>query len=121
MMGDDASSVTAEEFATWLTPRNAVLRVSQAIIGNEAPRPTPAAESDFKQAEPEAKAPSVSDQLLKEWYELYQKAYQGSADTLQKALESARGMFPGKFVSRDRVRKLCEGRKRGRKSGEPPT
>jgi hypothetical protein len=63
--------------------------------------------------------PPVPDAVLRAWYELYRKAYQGSADTLENALNSARGMFPGKFVSRERVRNLVGGRKRGRKSREP--
>ena len=69
--------------------------------------------------EPETqKGPSVSDEHLRAWFELYQKAYQGSQDTLANAHQSAVGMFPGKFVSRERVRQLCAGRKPGRKAKE---
>jgi hypothetical protein len=65
--------------------------------------------------EPEEKGPPVSEELLKQWYAVYGRAYHGSDDTLANAVDSARGMFPGKFVSRDRVRKLAGGRVRGRK------
>jgi hypothetical protein len=66
--------------------------------------------------EPESKGPPVSDDHLKAWFELYRRAYTGPADTMANALKSARGMFPGKFVSRDRVRDLAGGRTPGRKS-----
>ena len=72
---------------------------------------------DAETAEDEVpKGPPVSAAHLQAWFEVYKQAYEGPADTLARALKSARGMFPGKFVSRDKVRKLCEGRKRGRKS-----
>jgi len=61
------------------------------------------------------KGPPVSDDHLRGWLELYRKAYQGPQDTLATAHKSAVGMFPGKFVARDRVRHLCGGRKVGRK------
>jgi hypothetical protein len=64
---------------------------------------------------PASKGPRVSEENLKAWYAVYQRTYLGPSDTLENAYQSARGMFPGKFVARDRVRKLCEGRKRGRK------
>jgi hypothetical protein len=66
---------------------------------------------------PELRGPRVSDTHLKAWHVLYQQAYGGGQeDTLATAYKSAVGMFPGKFVSRDRVRELCAGRKIGRKS-----
>lgn len=64
---------------------------------------------------PADKGPAVSEAHLTAWYEVYKQAYRGNDDTLPRALESARGMFPGKFVSRDRVRALCAGRTSGRK------
>jgi hypothetical protein len=64
-----------------------------------------------------SKGPPVSPAHLKAWYEVFQKVYGGSAeDTLDNALKSARGMFPGRFVSRDRVRDLAGGRSPGRKA-----
>lgn len=74
--------------------------------------------------EPEQKGPPVSDAHLKAWYEIYQQAYTGAADTEANAIASARGMFPGKSVSRDRVRELRGAQKRGpkgpRNSGDDP-
>jgi hypothetical protein len=73
--------------------------------------PTPAAEG------PEApRGLPVSQEHLRAWYELYQSVYAGSAhDTEAAALKSVLGMFPGKSVSRDRVRELRGAQKVGRK------
>jgi hypothetical protein len=69
--------------------------------------------------EPEEKGPPISDAHLRQWLALYEAVYTGTkADTLENALNSARGMFPGKFVSRDRVRDVLPARKRGRKGDE---
>jgi hypothetical protein len=70
------------------------------------------------ETEPEQKGPPVSEEDLKQWYAVYRRTYQGADDTMANALKSARGMFPGKFVSRERVRVLAGGRRPGRKSGE---
>jgi hypothetical protein len=75
-----------------------------------APETTP-------EAEDEDRGPPVSEELLKQWYAVYRRAYYGANDTLANAIKSARGMFPGKFVSRDRIRKIAGGRVRGRKPG----
>ena len=69
-----------------------------------------------EELEPEQKGPSVSPDHLRAWFDLYQRVYSGPADTEANALESARGMFPGKSVSRERVRELRGSQKRGRKS-----
>lgn len=80
------------------------------------PKPKPVTDTPTPHETPEPnRGQPVSEALLSGWYALYCQAYQGPADTLENALQSARGMFPGKFVSRDRVRALCAGRKRGRK------
>jgi hypothetical protein len=71
-----------------------------------------------EEAEPEQTGPPVAQIHLKAWYDLYRQAYSGSADTEATALKSARGMFPGKSVSRDRVRALRGSQKRGRKPTE---
>lgn len=64
-----------------------------------------------------AKGKPVSPEALKAWFDVYRKVYGGSADdTLENAHKSARGMFPGRFVSRDRVRELAGGRTPGRKA-----
>jgi hypothetical protein len=86
----------------------------------DQPEPTTeiAATAEEAEIEPQLpiRGPPVSDEHLRLWHALYQQVYQGSQDTLATAYKSAVGMFPGKFVSRDRVRKLCAGRKIGRKS-----
>ena len=64
------------------------------------------------------KGPPVSEALLREWYELYSKAYAGPADTEKMALASATGMFPTKSVSRSKVRELRGERKRGQPSAK---
>lgn len=68
--------------------------------------------SDKEQLDP---GPRVSDPHLKAWYEVFKQAYPGNEATNDKALESAKGMFPGKFVDRKRVRKLRGSQKPGRK------
>ena len=73
--------------------------------------------SDDTTAEETQKGLPVSDAHLKAWYALFRQTHQGSADTLENAYKSAAGMFPGKFVSRQKVRDLAGGRKRGRKLG----
>lgn len=67
---------------------------------------------------PSQKGPPPSTKALAAWYEAYKLAYTGPADTEAKALESAKGCFPDKTVSREAVRKLRGEQKRGRK-GEP--
>jgi hypothetical protein len=63
------------------------------------------------------RGPPVSPDALKAWFDVYQKVYGNTpADTLDNALKSARGMFPGKFVARDRIRDLAGGRTPGRKA-----
>jgi hypothetical protein len=63
-----------------------------------------------------SKGPRVSDPALKAWYEVYRSVYSGSSeDTEENAMKSARGMFPGKSVARDRVRALRGEQKRGPK------
>jgi hypothetical protein len=58
----------------------------------------------------------VSAAALEAWFKAYQLAYPASSeDTEGKALESARGCFPGKSVSRDAVRKVRGAQRRGRK------
>jgi len=79
------------------------------------PESNPAAESDVERADPGPKGPAVSPDHLQAWFDLYQRAYTGSADTEAMAVKSAIGMFPGKHVSRDRVRDLRGAQKRGRK------
>jgi hypothetical protein len=65
-----------------------------------------------------AKGVPVSRTHLEAWYELYRQAYRGADDTEDTALKSAKGMFPGKAVSREKIRELRGPQKRGRKPGE---
>jgi hypothetical protein len=69
--------------------------------------PQPAATSELK---------PVSQAALQAWYEAYKLAYGGTAqDTLPFALASAKGAFPDRRISRETIRKLAGGRKRGPK------
>jgi hypothetical protein len=66
--------------------------------------------------EQDQKGPPVSQAALEVWFKAYQLAYPASSDDTEgKALESARGCFPGKSVSRDAVRKVRGAQRRGRK------
>jgi hypothetical protein len=99
------------------------IRLDPQGVGALLPKPKPAPPtlsppppSTGESTEPEAKGPPVSPAALEAWCTAYQLAYQGPEDTLAKAYDSAEGMFPGKFVARQRIRDLLKGRKRGRKS-----
>jgi hypothetical protein len=72
-----------------------------------------------EEPEPEQKGPPVSEEHLKAWFALYRQVYSGPAETEAIAVASARGMFQGKSVSRDRIRALRGSQKRGRKTAEP--
>jgi hypothetical protein len=76
-----------------------------------APPDSPKSEAD----EPIQKGPPVSEEHLKAWFDLYRRVYSGPIDTEATALASARGMFQGKSVSRDRIRAVRGTQKRGRK------
>jgi hypothetical protein len=83
---------------------------------DSAPEPSqPPKAKEAVQGDPKPKGPAVSPKALEAWYVAYQLAYQGKEDTLAKAYSSAEGMFPDKFVSRQRIRDLVGGRKAGRK------
>jgi hypothetical protein len=69
--------------------------------------------------ESEEKGPPVSPVYLRAWYALYKQVYQGASDTEDNAWASARGMFPGKSVSRDSVRALRGPQRPGRKPSDP--
>jgi hypothetical protein len=83
---------------------------------------TPASDSE---PELESKGPPVSTAHLKAWYSLYMSIYGGTIEDKEVfAVKSAQGMFPNKFVSRERVRELRGEQKRGPKgprnsNGEP--
>jgi hypothetical protein len=97
------------------------------IIANAPPRKRsvwikPTAPQPITPPEPEPdvpqKGPAVAPDHLKAWFDLYRRAYAAAADTEETALSSARGMFPGKSVSRERVRALRGEQRRGRKPSE---
>jgi hypothetical protein len=81
----------------------------------KAPEP----EKPAEEPESEQKGPPVSEEHLKAWFALYRQVYSGPAETEANAVASARGMFQGKSVSRDRIRALRGTQKRGRKAAEP--
>jgi hypothetical protein len=91
-------------------------------ISHPAPSPLAFLEQLTRREQPEPEEPQVgppvSPEHLRAWFELYQRAYSGAADTEANALASARGMFPDKMVSRERIRELRGSQKRGRKPGE---
>jgi len=96
----------------------------RAMLPSEGSKDTLAAEGArfsiaAAQPEPEQKRPQVAQALLNDWFALYKRAFPGVEDTESKAIESAVGMFPGKFVSRQRVRELRGAQKRGPKPSGP--
>jgi len=60
--------------------------------------------------------PPVATAHLDQWAELYKQVYRGTEDTEPNAIASAKGMFPGKRVSRAKVRAYFPARKRGPKT-----
>lgn len=95
--------------------------INAIIAPHQVQPPNAAANDQIENNKPEAdadyrKLPPVSEAHLKAWFAVYSLAYSsGPLDTLPNAIASARGMFPGRFVSRERVRDLAGGRTRGRK------
>lgn len=72
------------------------------------------------QTDPEETGPPVSATDLRVWLEAYTEVYGGKPeDTVPFAWESAKGMFPNKSVSRQKVRDLLAGRKPGPKAAKP--
>jgi hypothetical protein len=65
--------------------------------------------------ESEQKGLRVTDPHLQAWFEFYKKVHGEAEDTEDRALESARMNFPGKSVSRERVRALRGSQRRGPK------
>ena len=66
------------------------------------------------------KGPPVAEEHLRAWFEVFKKVYGGTArDTEGFAHRSAQGMFPDKFVARQRIRDLRGDQKPGRKPHHP--
>jgi hypothetical protein len=105
---DDGSGdrITARHYALRFEPQ------SIHAIARSADQAAKADEPSTDEREP--KGPPVANDLLKAWYEVYKRAYPGSADTEAAAIKSAQGMFPGKSVSRDKIRSLRGERPIGR-------
>jgi len=101
--------VTVHHFAVRLEPQSV-----QAMIAH-APNKTSTKTESQDSADQKPKGPPVSSEHLKAWYDLYRRVYPEADDTEANALASARGMFPGKSVSRDRLRELRGDQKRGPK------
>jgi hypothetical protein len=80
-----------------------------------APSATPPIEAAESNEVVVPKGPAVSSADLKTWFDLYRRVYKGKDDTEANAFASAVGMFPGRTVSRQRVRDLRGEQKRGRK------
>jgi hypothetical protein len=87
----------------------------RAIIPSGAEEPPAMEQQASAEPEPEPKGPRVSDAHLQAWFEFYKKVHSEAEDTEDRALESARKNFPGKSVSRDRVRSLRGTQRRGPK------
>ena len=64
----------------------------------------------------EQKGPAVSDAHLQAWFDFYKAITAQAEDTEGHAWSHARRCFPGKTVSRDRVRTLRGSQRRGPKS-----
>ena len=95
------------------------LRFDPAAISQVAPKPTPPQSTSDQSVpiatEPEQKGPPVSQTALEAWFKAYKIAFPDTQDTEARAMESARGCFPGKSFSRDAVRALRGTQRRGRK------
>jgi hypothetical protein len=97
--------------------------VQDLLPKRPSPPPTPAVpalQQDKPDDAEQSPLPRVSDHLLRKWHDLYKEAYPGSQDIEERAIASATGMFPGKSVSRQRVRDLRGAQKRGRKPQVEP-
>jgi hypothetical protein len=117
------SNGTARHFNVRFEPQgvHAIIKNMEAPAKSDASSqetdsaPGADSEADYRKLPPAAKA------HLEAWYDLYSQVYGGSPqDTLPNAVRSARGMFPGRFVSRDKVRDLAGGRSPGRKARKDP-
>lgn len=94
------------------------IRFDPAGIDEIQPPASPPIDADRHEENAQEKGPPVSTEHLNQWQQLYERAYGGTPqDTRANQLASARGMFPGKSISRERIRALFEARKPGRKTG----
>jgi hypothetical protein len=105
------SQTTTSHFGVVFEPQGVC-----AIIPGAAPVEPPDKTAPPSASESETKRPRVSDAHLQAWFEFYKKVHTPVEDTEDRALEFARQCFPGKSVSRDRVRTLRGNVKRGPKT-----
>jgi hypothetical protein len=108
--GGGGSMVTARHFDVRFEPQGV-----RAIVGNIAKEQPAEQRATEPSQEPESKKPRVSDAHLQAWFEFYRKVHTEVEDTEDRAAEFARICFPGKSVSRDRIRALRGSLKRGPK------
>lgn len=87
----------------------------QAGTTSAAPAVIPTAAIPAFADEPETRGSPISQAALEAWFKAYQMAFTGTQDTEAKAMESAKGCFPGKSFSREAVRALRGEQKRGPK------
>lgn len=105
-----ADRVTIRHFNVRFEPQGVY-----AIIGTNLTKATAKQAPTDRQPDLEQKGPRVSDAHLQAWFEFYKKVHSDAEDTEDRALASARTNFPGKAVSRERVRELRGSRRRGPK------
>jgi hypothetical protein len=88
----------------------------RAIIKNLVPKISPTDPEASSHIGPEMKGPRVTEPHLKAWFVFYKAVHSPIEDTENRALQHARQCFPGKSVSRDRIRALRGTSKRGPKT-----
>ena len=110
LSGDLTDTYRLDGSGDRITARHYAVRFEPKSVHATARSAGQAAKAELSTDEPEPKGPPVSNDLLKAWFEVYMRAYPGSADTEAAALKSAQGMFPGKSVSREKIR-LLRGRR----------
>jgi hypothetical protein len=89
------------------------------LTATPSSNPSPTEETTPTQPPETLKKPRVAEGHLKAWYQLFKDVYGGTPlDTEAFAQKSADGMFPDKFISRDRIRALRGVQKRGRKTSD---
>jgi hypothetical protein len=111
------STVTTRHFGVKFDPQG----IGNIIGAGSDPRPPPdlppAPEPESEPQSPDTKGPRVSDAHLRAWFEFYKAVHSTAEDTEERAVVFARHCFPGKSVSRDRIRALRGSVKRGPKPG----
>jgi hypothetical protein len=109
-----------ESLVTYFGVRFEPIALAKTLAGlGEKPQVAlqPSVPSDASQDRAGDSAKSrIGDEPLAAWAAVFNKYYPGAS--LQEAWDSARGMFPDKRVSRERVDALLPKRERGRRKGK---